>query len=311
MMDDLITALSKHNGMGRRVDNSKQLLRNFNFIRKHGYHYLIRGNGQFAGVVIDRKKVLDESSGQRKEVIAVMRPDGKIETESLCIFDKRINSYKDVYYELGDIFLLTSRTSPEDDMNLMDWLPPSEALPITDLKEHMRVLEVSFREMSNHAEEVEHSLKMERLIAKQSQEIVVSLETQINEMTQSITTMQGEVQRLRSKQQTDSSTVSAIKEQVNEMMATMVKMATNYGKEPYELTIDVLDKTQKISDILIKMTPETQRQLQEKMAVISGELSSMKDNLEKIADQQRQAKEQSKLVPVEIMHPQETTNELE
>ena len=298
--------LSRSNGSVKLLSNGKQLLLNSKYMRKHGFQYLIRGNNEFAGVVLIRKKVLDDSSGQRKEVAVVLRPDGTVEEESLCIFDNRMQSYVDITYDLGDIFLLTGKTSPEDTMNLMNWLPPADAQPISDLKNYIKDLEIGHREISNHAEEVEHSLKMERLIAKQSQEIVVSLEGQLNELSQKYTSLYSVQRRAEARALNYQSQSSALKGHINELNSTMIKVASDAGKDPYKVAMEVLKHTQALYEAVETITDDRHQTIRDDISVVLSQLDATKERIKNSEKQLSQLKKQGKqIVDVDKKNEQE------
>lgn len=268
--------LYKYNG---RVENGFQLLKNAKYMTKKSFQYLIRGNGKFGGVIIDRKWVTEESSGKRKEVAIIITPEGKIEEEPLMIFNEITQQFEPVYHELGNVVVLTAKVHKDDELNLMKWLPPEEAKPINELKEYIRKLEYSITELDNNRQEIEHSLEIERLKAKHAEELVNSLQRQLGSLSAKLVSIEGEIERIRAKQQSEHAIVIAMKEQVSELVNTLIKVSTEQGKDPYKLTIEVLERTMKIASLTSRIKSDKDKELKEELEIIKTELKNIKNSL--------------------------------
>jgi len=266
----------KYNG---RADNGIQLLKNAKYMMKNAFQYLIRGNGKFGGVIIDRKWVTEESSGKRKEVAIVVTPERDIVEEPLMIYNEKSQQFEPVYHELGGIVVLTAKTHKDDEINLMRWLPPEEAKPISELKEYIRELELSLTELDNNRQEIEHSLEVERLKAQHAEELVNSLQRQLRTLSAKLVSIEGEIERIRAKQQAEHAIVVAMKEQVSELVNTLIKISTEQGKEPYKLTIEVLEKTMKIASLVSRIKTDKDNELKGELEMIKTELDNIKNAL--------------------------------
>lgn len=259
-----------------RVDNGFKLLKNAKYMMKNAFQYLIRGNGKFGGVIIDRKWITEESSGKRKEVAILITPDGKIDEEPLMIYNEKTQQFEPVYYELGGVIVLTAKPQKDDNINLMVWLPPEEAKPINELKEYVRELEYSITELDNNRQEIEHALEIERLKAQHAEELVNSLQRQLMSLSAKLVSIEGEIERIRAKQQAEHSIVISMKEQVSELVNTLIKVSTEQGKEPYKLTIEVLEKTMKIASLMSRIKSDKDNELKGELEMIKTELDNIK-----------------------------------
>jgi len=262
-----------------RKKEGKLLLRNALFMTKKAFKYLVRGTGEFAGVIIDIKHVLEESSGKRKTVAVVLRPDGKLDEENLTVFDKRMNDFKPVYYELGNIFVLTGRPSRDDDKNIMQWLPPEEAKPISALKEELRSLEIAYNEIAQHAEEADHARMLYEMQVRHARTLQMSLERQLKAMSSRLVTVEGEIELLRAKMQSRHNAVMAMKEQMNEMAQALMKMSRYEGMEIFELTKQVLGNVEELITIISSQEPEEIKRYEEKLGILAAEIKTIKDNI--------------------------------
>lgn len=283
--------LYKYNG---RIESGTTLLKNARYMMKNAFQYLVRGNGKFAGVIIDRRWVVEESSGKRKEVAIVITPEGKIEEEPLMVFNEKTQHFEPVYYELGNIIVLTAKPHKDDEINLMKWLPPQEAKPINELKEYIRELEYSITELENNRQEMEHALEIERLKAEHAEELVNSLQRQLRSLSAKLVSIEGEIERIRAKQQAEHSIVVAMKEQVSEMVNTLIKVASEQGKDPYKLTIEILERTMKIATLMNKIKTDRDSKLNQELEVIRTELKNIKDALSSAEKEAKEFKSKSK-----------------
>jgi len=281
----------KYNG---REEIGLQILKNARYMIKNSFQYLLRGNGKFGGVIIDRKWVMEESSGKRKEVATVITPEGKIIEEPLMIFNEKIQQFEPVYYEIGNFVVLTSKIHKDDNKNLMKWLPPEEAKPINELKEYARELEISLTELDNNRKEIEHALEIERLKAQHAEELISSLQRQLRSLSAKLVSIEGEVERIRAKQQAEHTIVVSMKEQVSELVNTLIRVSTEQGKEPYKLTIEVLEKTMKIASLMSRLKTDRDTELKNELEVIKTELNNMKNMLVRVENETKKHKEKKK-----------------
>jgi|GEM_PF-5084596 len=263
----------KYNG---RANDGFLLLKNIKFMSKNAFQYLLRGNGNFGGVIIDRRWVTEESSGKRKEVAVIITPEGKVVEEPLMVYNNKSQRFEPVYYELGGVVVLTAKIHKDDNMNLMRWLPPEEAKPISEYKEYIRELEYSLTELENNRQEAEHALEIERLKAQHAEELVNSLQRQLRNLSAKLVSIEGEIERIRAKQQAEHAIVISMKEQVSELVNSLIKVSTEQGKEPYKLTIEVLEKTMKIASLMNKIKTDKDNELKGELEVIKTELNSIK-----------------------------------
>jgi len=274
-----------------REKSGRILLKNAKFMRKRAFKYLVRGTGEFAGVVADIRHELEESTGKRKTIAVVIRPDGKVEEENLMVFDKRTQDFEPVYYDLGDIFILTARPSPDDDQNLMMWLPPEEAKPVHELKKEIRTLEISYNEMAQHAEEADHARMLYEMEVRHARSLQMSLERQLKSMSGRLVTIEGEVEMLRAKMQSRHALVMAMKEQISEMAQSLMKLSKYEGMEAFELTKKVLGNVEELVELMSSQEPEEMKKYSDQLAILTTEIKSLKQG---IKDSSKQAQSGTK-----------------
>lgn len=264
------------NGRGK---TGRILLKNAMFMNKKSYKYLVRGTGEFAGVIVDIRYELEESTGKRKMIATVIRPNGKVEDENLMVYNQRTQDFEPVYYELGNIFVLTARPSPDDDQNLMNWLPPDEAKPIAELKKEIRSLEISYNEMAQHAEEADHARMLYEMEVRHARSLQMSLERQLKSVSGRLVTVEGEVEMVRAKMQSRHSLVMAMKEQISEMAQSLMKLSKYEGMEAFELTKQVLGNVDELIALVSSQEPEELKKYADQLAIITSEIKSLKQGI--------------------------------
>lgn len=268
----------------KRIENAKKLMDYINFMKKYGYYILIRGNGKFGGIIFNKSYEYEVSSGKRKLVADVLY-DGKIFKENLTIFDALKNDFVPVYYDFGDFVILTSKVNPEDDKSLMTWLPPSEALSIIEYKKYADQLEISLAEVQSRMENQAQALKLEEIRNDTLEQQVTTLKREIGILSEKVASMQELTISYQTKLEAYHSLLLGMREQVNQLVNTLINLSKEYGKEPYDATISILGKTEKIIDFMQQMVSigeeKEVKEISEQIKELRGEL---KEAISKVSE---------------------------
>jgi len=201
------------------------------------------------------------------------------------VFDKRTQDFEPVYYDIGDIFILTGRPSPDDDQNLMMWLPPEEAKPVRELKKEIRTLEISYNELAQHAEEADHARMLYEMEVRHARSLQMSLERQLKSMSGRLVTVEGEIEMLRAKMQSRHALVMAMKEQISEMAQSLMKLSKYEGMEAFELTKRVLGNVEELVELMSSQEPDEMKKYSDQLAILTTEIKSLKEGINESSKQ--------------------------
>jgi len=264
-----------------RKKHAKILMNNAKWMQKNGYYFLVRGNQKFAGVILKEIWRFDNSSGKKKLVAIVLTPEGKIVEEDLMVWDDFENEYKPIFDEFGNFIRLTAKPSPEENENLLIWLPPADTKPITELKNYIQQLELSLNELENIRQRLEHKARLYENQLIHLEELNNTLQREQTMMSKELVALKSTVDALRRRQEEEHALVVAMKEQVNEFINHLIKVSQISGKEPFGITIEVMNNIGEIVKLIEKFSAGAvdRKSLEEKLANVVASIETMREKI--------------------------------
>lgn len=302
ILSSLIGANGRRKIASEKIKYARQLSKAKDYMLRQGMGWLLRADYSFGGVILGVNNVVEQSTHEKKRMATVLYPDGDIDEECLDEWDDDIRSFEDITHVFGDIFMMTGRTSPAYNAEILRWLHPADAEPVQNLRQKLRSMEIALTEYKNNAQEANHKAEMEMRKAMGAEEQLVAMKRQLREMSQKYTSLSSEYERIKARQQETHIIYNAIKEQVDQMSMTLVKMGREKGEDKETLVKDFIGYIEEIVGLTGRALQQTEEDTSDRLSVIETEAEETKETIKKLAEQQKKEGEGGK--PPEKTAPQ-------